>query len=194
MFISELRYLKLSDCLLLHLVWMLCCYCQEKGKYKRHQNKSRKSDGERRRNVNRNLQKILLLASITCTKVSHEQRSCQTDRVFCIATLQFNTLFIACVKVRGLTSILPGLLHSHLQCHIHTVLYVVCFNREYQFSFSISSLFSQTSPLSHREMLAQQRTMESQGGMLLRELEAAVMSISAMKAMDKSKIVSVRRG
>lgn len=135
MFISELRYPKLSDCLLLHLVWMLCLYCQEKGKHKGHQNKSRKSDGERRRNVNRNLQEILLLASITYTKLIHDQRSCQTDRVFCIATLQFNTLSTACLKVRGLTSILPGLLHSHLQRHIHIVLYVVIGNTHFRSPF-----------------------------------------------------------
>lgn len=180
--------------MLLHLVWMLCRYCQEKDKYKRHHNKSRKSDGERRRNFNRNLQEILLLASITYIKVLHKQRSCQTDGVFCIATLQFNTLFIACLKVRGLTSVLPGLLHSHLQSHIRIVLYVVCFNRKHQFSFSISSASSQTSPLSHREMLPQKRTMESWDGTLLRELEVAVTATSAPKAMIKSKIVSVRRG
>lgn len=172
---------------------MLCHYCQEKDKYKRHRNKCRKSDGERR-NFNRNLQEILLLASITYTKVVHKQRSCQTDRVFCIAALQFNTLFIACLKVRGLTSVLPGLLHSHLQSHIRIVLYVACFNRNHQFSFSISSASSQTSPLSHREMLAQKRTMESWDGTLLRELEVAVTAISAQKATIKSKIVSVRRG
>lgn len=150
--------------------------------------------GKRRRNFNTNLQMILLLASITCTKVVHEQRSCQTDRVFCIATWQFNTLFIACLKVSGLTSIFTGLLHSHLRCPIHIVLYVVCFNRKHQFSFSISSLFSQTSPVCHRETLARQQTVDSRDGTMLGELEAAVMATSSLKAMDESKMVSVRRG
>lgn len=136
MFVSELGYLKLSDCLLLHPV----CYCQENGKCKRNQNKSRKSDGERRRNVKRNHQEILLLASITYTKVIHEQMSCQTDRVFCIVTSQFNILFIACLKVRGLPSIIPALLHSHLQCHIHIVLYVVIGNVSFLSPFHPSFL------------------------------------------------------
>lgn len=85
------------------------------------------NDGEKRRNFNTNLKMILLLASITCTKVVHEQRSCQSDGVFCIATWQFNTFFIACLKVRGLTTIFTGLLHSHLQCPIHIVSFCCLF-------------------------------------------------------------------
>lgn len=138
-FTSELCHLKVADCSIYILYGCCATITKKKNKYKRHQNKSRKTDGEKR-NFNRNLQEVLFLASISCTKVIHEQRPCQTDKVLCIATLWFNTLFIACLKVKGLTSILPGLLHSHLQCHIRVILYVVCFNRKHQVCFSISSL------------------------------------------------------
>lgn len=51
------------------------------------------------------------------------------------------------IIVRGLISIKPGILHSHLQCHIHIVFLVfvvvviclLCFNTKHQFSFPLSS-------------------------------------------------------
>lgn len=55
---------------------------------------------------------------------------------------------------------------------------------------SLFHIFSQTSPLSRGDRLAQQQTMESWDIMLLWELEAAVVAILALNAMDKSTIVS----